>query len=56
MNTDFENYRNQLNEWFQRENSMTEFLEVWTHAVNKSENLTKRMEVTEDTLIKVIGI
>lgn len=56
MNTNFQDYKKQLNEWFQRENSKIEFLKYWTQAVNESENITKRMEITEDTLVKVIGI
>lgn len=56
MNTDFENYRNQLSEWFQSENSKIEFLKVWDQAVNEGQDLTRRMEISEETLVKVIGI
>lgn len=56
MNTDFEKYRNQLSEWFQNENSKIEFFKVWDQAINESNDLTRRMEITEDTLVKVIGI
>lgn len=56
MNTKFENYRNQLSEWFQSENSKIEFLRVWDQAVSESEEITRKMEMTEATLVKVIGI
>lgn len=56
MNTDFENYRNQISEWFQQENSRIEFFRVWNQAINESDSLTRRMEIQEDTLVKVIGI
>jgi len=56
MSTDFEKYTIQISEWFTKQGSKTEFLEVWNQAVSESADISRRMEITEETLLQVIGI